>query len=109
MTGVQTCALPISFNTCEINITDDRIAEGVRKIFKLSPYEITKRLNLKTPIYRESAAYGHMGRTPEKKTKIFFRGNQSIAKDVELFPWEKLDHVDQILKEFKLEKEKARI
>ena len=98
-----------TFNTCEINITDDRIAEGVRKIFKLSPYEITKRLNLKTPIYRESAAYGHMGRTPEKKTKIFFRGNQSIAKDVELFPWEKLDHVDQILKEFKLEKEKARI
>ncbi len=98
-----------TFNTCDIDITDDRIAEGIRKIFKLSPYEIAKRLDLKTPIYRESAAYGHMGRTPEKKTKIFFRGNQSIAKEVQLFPWEKLDHIDPILKEFKLSKEKARV
>ena len=98
-----------TFDTCEISKTDEQIAEGVRKIFKLSPYEITKRLNLKTPIYRESAAYGHMGRTPEKKTKIFFRGNQSIAKEVDLFPWEKLDYVDKILKEFNLDKEKARI
>ena len=98
-----------TFNTSEVLKTDGEISEIVGKIFKLSPYEITKRLDLKTPIYRETAAYGHMGRTPERKTKIFFRGNQSISKDVVLFPWEKLDYVEKVQKAFKLDKEKARI
>jgi len=91
-----------TFNTQEINKTDEQIAEGVRKIFKLSPFEIIKRLHLKSPIYRETAAYGHMGRNPEEKVKIFFRGNQSILKEVMLFPWERLDHVHKIQKEFKM-------
>ena len=90
-------------------MSDGEISKIVTKIFKLSPYEIAKRLNLKTPIYRESAAYGHMGRTPEKKTKIFFRGNQSLVREVELFPWEKLDYVEKVKKTFKLNKEKARV
>lgn len=98
-----------TFNTSEVLKTDGEISEIVGKLFKLSPYEITKRLDLKTPIYRETAAYGHMGRTPERKTKIFFRGNQSISKDVVLFPWEKLDYVEKVQKAFKLDKEKARI
>ena len=75
----------------------------------MSPYQITKRLNLKSPIYRETASYGHMGRTPEKKTKIFFRGNQAIVKDVDLFPWERLDYVEKVQKAFKLDREKARV
>ena len=91
-----------TFNTQEINKTDEQIAEGVRKIFKLSPFEIIKRLHLKSPIYRETAAYGHMGRNPEEKAKIFFRGNQSILKEVMLFPWERLDHVHKVQKEFKM-------
>lgn len=98
-----------TFNTSEVLKTDGEISEIVGKIFRLSPYEITKRLDLKTPIYRETAAYGHMGRTPERKTKIFFKGNQSISKDVVLFPWEKLDYVEKVQKAFKLDKEKARI
>ena len=98
-----------TFNTAEVAKTDGEISEIVSGIFKLSPYEITKRLNLKTPIYGETAAYGHMGRTPEKKTKVFFRVNQSIVKEVKLFPWEKLDHVEKIQKAFKLDKEKARV
>lgn len=98
-----------TFNTVEIMKTDEEISEIVSRIFKLSPYEITKRLNLKTPIYRETAAYGHMGRTPEKKTKVFFKGNQSIVKEVDLFPWEKLDYIDKIQKSFKIDKEKARV
>ena len=98
-----------TFGTAEVSKTDGEISEIVSNIFKLSPYEITKRLNLKTPIYRETAAYGHMGRTPEKKTKIFFRGNQSISKEVTLFPWEKLDYVEKVQKAFKLDKEKARL
>ena len=98
-----------TFGTSKVNMSDGQISEAVTKIFKLSPYEIAKRLNLKTPIYRESAAYGHMGRTPEKKTKIFFRGNQSLVREVELFPWEKLDYVEKVKKTFKLNKEKARV
>ena len=98
-----------TFGTSKVNMSDGQISEAVTKIFKLSPYEIAKRLNLKTPIYRESAAYGHMGRTPEKKTKIFFRGNQFIVREVELFPWEKLDYVEKVKKTFKLNKEKARV
>lgn len=98
-----------TFGTSKVNMSDGQISEAVTKIFKLSPYEIAKRLNLKTPIYRESAAYGHMGRTPEKKTKIFFRGNQSLVREVELFPWEKLDYVEKVKKAFKLNKEKARV
>jgi S-adenosylmethionine synthetase len=50
-----------------------------------------------------------MGRTPEKKTKIFFKGNQSIVKDVDLFPWERLDYVEKVQKAFKLDREKARV
>ena len=98
-----------TFGTSKVNMSDGEISKIVTKIFKLSPYEIAKRLNLKTPIYRESAAYGHMGRTPEKKTKIFFRGNQSLVREVELFPWEKLDYVEKVQKAFKLNKEKARV
>jgi len=98
-----------TFGTSKVNMSDGQISESVTKIFKLSPYEIAKRLNLKKPIYRESAAYGHMGRTPEKKTKIFFRGNQSLVREVELFPWEKLDYVEKVKKAFKLNKEKARV
>ena len=98
-----------TFGTSKVNMSDGEISKIVTKIFKLSPYEIAKRLNLKTPIYRESAAYGHMGRTPEKKTKIFFRGNQFIVREVELFPWEKLDYVEKVKKTFKLNKEKARV
>ncbi len=98
-----------TFNTAEIAKSDSEISRIVGEIFKMSPYQITKRLNLKSPIYRESASYGHMGRTPEKKTKIFFKGNQSIVKDVDLFPWERLDYVEKVQKAFKLDREKARV
>jgi S-adenosylmethionine synthetase len=98
-----------TFGTAEVMKSDGEISEIISNLFKLSPYEITKRLNLKTPIYRETAAYGHMGRTPEKKIKIFFRGNQSIAREVSLFPWERLDYVEKVQKAFKLDKEKARL
>ena len=68
----------------------------------MTPYAIEKRLKLRSPIYSETASYGHMGRTPEKKTKIFFKGNQAIAKEVELFTWEKLDYVERVKKAFKI-------
>ena len=44
-------------------IADDRIAELVRKNFSLSPTGIICSMDLRRPIYKQTAAYGHMGRT----------------------------------------------
>ena len=62
---------------------------------------IEKRLKLRKPIYSESAAYGHMGRKPEKVTKVMESGDGKTKKmEVELFTWEKLDMVNKVKKEF---------
>ena len=91
-----------TYNSSSVQMTDGEISEMVREIFDMTPYAIEKRLKLRSPIYSETASYGHMGRTPEKKTKIFFKGNQEIAKEVELFTWEKLDYVEKVKKTFKI-------
>ncbi|MBM3440450.1 MAG: methionine adenosyltransferase, partial [Bacteroidetes bacterium] len=62
-----------------------------------------KRLKLRSPIYQETAAYGHMGRKPETKVKVFNQGKPNEKKvKVELFTWEKLDYVSQVKKAFGL-------
>jgi S-adenosylmethionine synthetase len=82
-------------------LTDSTIAEKIQEIFDLRPAAIEHRLKLRNPIYRESAAYGHMGREPKTVTKVFESPyNGRIEVEVELFTWEKLDHVDQIKKAF---------
>ncbi len=43
-------------------VDEDRIEEAVEKVFDLRPYAIINRLDLRRPIYRKLAAYGHMGR-----------------------------------------------
>jgi S-adenosylmethionine synthetase len=91
-----------TYNTSRIQMTDGEISEAVEKIFDMTPYAIEKRLKLRNPIYSETASYGHMGRQPETKTKIFMKGNQPISKEVELFTWEKLDYVEKVKKAFKL-------
>jgi S-adenosylmethionine synthetase len=91
-----------TYNTARIQMTDGEISEAVEKIFDMTPYAIEKRLKLRNPIYSETASYGHMGRQPETKTKIFMKGNQPIVKEVELFTWEKLDYVEKVKKAFKL-------
>ncbi len=92
-----------TFGTAKVNLTDGEIAEKVRKIFKLRPYDIEKRLKLRKPIYSETAAYGHMGRTPQIVTKVFESPYQEKkTMEVELFTWEKLDYVEEIKKIFKL-------
>lgn len=92
-----------TFGTCEYNITDSEIAEVVTQLFDMRPAAIEDRLKLRQPMYSETAAYGHMGRTPEKVTKIFEQPNgDSITLDVELFTWEKLDYVDAIKAAFKI-------
>jgi len=60
-------------------VEEDKILEVIKKVFDLTPSGIIKRLDLKRPIYSQTAAYGHFGRD-----------------DLDL-PWEKLDAVDDIL------------
>jgi S-adenosylmethionine synthetase len=84
-------------------MSDSEISKRLKNIFDLKPAGIEKRLKLRNPIYRESAAYGHFGRTPVTITKHFdspYSGKKEI--EVELFTWEKLDYVDAVKKEFGL-------
>ena len=69
----------------------------------MRPAAIEERLKLRSPMYSETAAYGHMGRVNETVTKTFEQPNgESITLDVELFTWEKLDYVDKVKEAFEL-------
>lgn len=59
-------------------VSDDKLAEAVKKVFDLRPSAIISSLDLRKPIYRQTAAYGHMGR-----------------EDLEL-PWERTDKTEAI-------------
>jgi S-adenosylmethionine synthetase len=67
-----------TFGTAKIS--DDRIAQLISEQFDLRPGAIIRDLNLRRPIYRKTAAYGHFGRD-----------------DIE-FPWEKTDKADALRK-----------
>ena len=101
----EPCGLYINtYGTSKINLTDGEIAKKVQQIFDLRPYAIEQSLKLRNPIYQETAAYGHMGRTPYIADKIFNQGekNELIIKDLEFFTWEKLDKVEKIKKAFQI-------
>ena len=86
-----------TYGTSKIKISDSTLAEKIDELFDMRPAAIVERFKLKDPIYSETAAYGHMGRIPEKKTKRFDIGaGQYITKEIETFPWEKLDFVKKI-------------
>ena len=86
-----------TYGTCPFNLTDGEIADKISKLFDLRPAAIEKRLKLRSPIYSETAAYGHMGREPKTVSKTFHQPNgESLTLDVELFTWEKLDYVNVI-------------
>lgn len=86
-----------TFGTSKVNKTDGEIAAIITELFDMTPYGIETRLGLRKPIYSETAAYGHMGRTPKTVSKTFESSNgDSKTVEVELFTWEKLDYVDQI-------------
>lgn len=92
-----------TYGTCPFNMTDGEIAEKVSKLFDMRPFAIEERLKLRSPMYSETAAYGHMGRTNETVSKTFSQPNgKTITLDVELFTWEKLDFVDSVKKVFGL-------
>ncbi|MFM1999753.1 MAG: hypothetical protein RL204_1700 [Bacteroidota bacterium] len=90
-----------TYGTAKVKMTDGEIAKKLAEIFDLRPYAIEKRFNLRTPIYRDSAAYGHMGRKCEVVERSFKDGSGKVKKmKVKLFPWEELDFVPKIKKSF---------
>ena len=78
--------------TSNVSLTDWEIAEKIWELFDLRPYAIEQKFNLCSPIYEETAAYGHFGRE--------YKVVEKYGKNVELFPWEKLDSVDLLKNEF---------
>ena len=91
-----------TFGTSKVPMTDSEIAAKIKQLFDLRPGAIEERLKLRNPIYRETAAYGHVGRTPRIVEKVFDSHYEStpVTKEVELFTWEKLDRVEDIKKAF---------
>lgn len=92
-----------TYGTAKVDMNDGEIARLVEGIFDMRPYFIEQRLKLRSPIYSETASYGHMGRKNETITKVFVSpdGRQKKVK-VELFTWEKLDYVAKVKKAFGL-------
>lgn len=92
-----------TYGHANVSMSDADIAKKISEIFDLRPKAIEDRLKLRNPIYKETAAYGHMGRTPITVTKRFeskYREHKEI--EVELFTWEKEDYVETIKKAFNL-------
>ncbi|MFT4791346.1 MAG: S-adenosylmethionine synthetase [Arcticibacterium sp.] len=92
-----------TYGTSATGLKDGEIAKKVLEIFDMRPHAIEERLQLRNPIYFETAAYGHMGRTPRKVTKVFESPyNGRIEREVTLFTWEQLDKVSEVQKAFGL-------
>ncbi len=92
-----------TYGSSKVKLSNGEIAKKVAEIFDMRPASIESRLKLRNPIYRETAAYGHMGKEPRTITKIFespYSGR--IVREVELFTWEKLDYVDKVKEAFEL-------
>jgi len=92
-----------TYGTCKVKgLSDGEIAQKLQTIFDLRPAAIVRRFGLKNPIFSETAAYGHFGRDPEKKTVQIGLNGSSKKVEVETFTWEKLDAVNDIKKVFGL-------
>ena len=92
-----------TYGRSNVQMSDGEIAKKIEKLFDLRPKAIERTLKLRQPMYSETAAYGHMGRKCEVVKKTFTSHyHETKTIDVELFTWEKLDHVDDIRKEFGL-------
>jgi len=92
-----------TYGTCPFNMTDGEIASKISEIFDMRPASIESRLKLRSPMYSETAAYGHMGRKNEIVSKTFSQPNGGPkTMEVELFTWEKLDYVDQVKSAFNI-------
>ena len=93
-----------TYGTSKVDMSDGEIANTIKKMrcFNLKPAAIIERLNLKQPIYSETAAYGHMGRNSEHKNVTFKVNGKEKKFNVETFTWEKLDCQDHVKLAFNL-------
>ncbi|MBK7342388.1 MAG: methionine adenosyltransferase domain-containing protein [Saprospiraceae bacterium] len=95
-----------TYGSAQVTMSDGEIAARVKELFDLRPGIIERDLQLRNPIYSETASYGHMGRENRTAIKTFTRpdGRGMVSKNVqvELFTWEKLDRVDDVKKAFGL-------
>ena len=93
-----------TYGTAKVDMHDSAISEVVAGLFDMTPYAIEQRFKLRTPIYSETAAYGHMGRSSKKVKKTFRKVENGVEKvktmEVVLFPWERSDYVPKIRKAF---------
>ena len=88
--------------TSKVNMSDPEIALKVSELFDMRPRSIEKRFGLRNPIYRATAAYGHVGRKPENTTFVSAIQRDKVERDVQRFAWEQLDMVPAIRKAFNL-------
>ncbi|GAA4448684.1 methionine adenosyltransferase [Rurimicrobium arvi] len=92
-----------TYGTANVGMSDGEIAKMVESVFDMRPYFIEQRLKLRQPMYSECAAYGHMGRESRVVSKQFRSADgKTKTMKVELFTWEKLDHVAKVKKAFKI-------
>lgn len=83
-----------TYGTAQVDMNDGEIAAKINDLWDLRPAAIVRNLGLRNPIFAETAAYGHMGRTPGIVTVN--------GKDYETFTWEKLDRVADVKNAFGL-------
>lgn len=94
-------------------LSDSKIAKIIKANYKLTPFEIIKRFELKSPIYLKTATYGHFGRDCyHKEVEVFYEDDSTfvkvinnkkkIFKKVKYFGWECLDYVDVFKKAFNI-------
>ena len=92
-----------TYNTAKVDLSDGKISEKVKELFDMRPSAIIERFGLTNPIFYETAAYGHMGRTPAtKEVEVYYNGKKE-TKTFDTFGWEKLDYVEKIQEAFAVE------
>ena len=87
-----------TYGTAKVNLPDSEIAKRIGKIFPMRPHAIIERFQLKSPIYEPTASYGHFGRDSYEAEIDTAAGKRKVT----FFPWERLDYVQAVKKEFGL-------
>ena len=90
--------------TSHVAATDAEISAKVAELFDMRPHAIEQRFGLRKPIYRATATWGHVGRTP-RHAQLSFSSRydaEPITVDAELFAWEKLDRTADVRAAFGL-------
>lgn len=86
--------------TAKVDMSDPEIAVKVSELFDMRPRSIEKRFGLRNPIYRATAAYGHVGRKAADTTFVSAIQRDKVERDVRQFAWEELDMVPVIREAF---------